>query len=76
MVDVFDEGDYLRVIVELPGVEERDIQLKAVGDILEIAAHTRDRKYQKEVLLPSAVDPDSLASSYRNGVLEIRLPKQ
>ena len=76
LVDVFDEGDYLRVIVELPGVEERDIQLKAVGDILEIAAHTRDRKYQKEVLLTSAVDLERLASSYRNGVLEIRLPKQ
>lgn len=76
LVDVLDEGDQLVVIAEIPGVEEKDIQLKAEGDILEIAASGKDRKYQKEVLLPSAVDSASLESSYRNGVLEIRLQKK
>lgn len=76
LVDVLDEGECLVVIAELPGVEEKDIQVKVEGDILEIVASGRDRKYQKEVLLPTPVDPESLESSYRNGVLEIRLAKK
>lgn len=76
LVDVLDEGERLVVIAELAGIEEKDIHLKVEGDILEIVASSKDRKYQKEVLLPSAVDPESLESSYRNGVLEIRLAKR
>lgn len=76
LVDVLDEGDHLQVIVELPGIEEKDIRLKVHGDILEMTASTQDRTYEKEVLLPLAVDPESLESSYRNGVLEIRLVKR
>ena len=76
LVDVLDEGDSLVVIAELPGVEESDINLAVEGDILEITASARDRKYQKEVLLPTPVDPESLESSYRNGVLEINMAKR
>ncbi len=76
LVDVMDEGDRIVVIAELPGVDEKDIQLKVEGDILEIVASGKNRKYQKDVLLPSTVDPESLESSYRNGILEIRLAKK
>ncbi|MFQ5827408.1 MAG: archaeal heat shock protein Hsp20 [Dehalococcoidia bacterium] len=76
LVDVLDEGDHLTVIVELPGVEEGDIKMKVEGDILEVSASSGGRKYHKEVLLPSAVEPGSLKSSHRNGVLEISLAKQ
>ena len=76
LVDVLDEGDYLLVIVELPGVEKQGIHMDIEGDMLEITAEAKDRKYRKEVLLPSPVDQGSLESSYRNGVLEIRLVKR
>jgi HSP20 family protein len=76
LVDVMDEGDHLVVIAELPGIEEQNIQLKAEGDILSISASTRDRSYQKEVLLPWAVGLETLESSYRNGILEIRITRQ
>lgn len=75
IVDVLDEGERLVIIVELPGIEEKDIHLQIEGDILEVTT-TGQRKYQKEALLPSAVKPESLESSYRNGVLEIRLAKK
>jgi HSP20 family protein len=75
LVDVLDEGDHLAVIAELPGVDEKDIRVTVEGDIVEIVATTGDRSYQKEVLLPAAAAA-SLESSYRNGVLEIRLAKQ
>ena len=76
LMDVFDEGERVLVIAELPGIEEKDVRLSVNGDILDVAASTRDRKYHKEVLLPASVDPESLESSYRNGVLEIRLAKE
>ena len=75
LVDVLDEGDRVLVVVELPGVEEKDIQLRVAGDILEVSAAGRDRKYHKEVLLSALVDAGSLESAYRNGILEVRLAK-
>ena len=76
IVDVFDEGERLVVIAELPGVEESDIHLEVKDDILDLSAEAKDRKYSKEVLLPSSVDAKSLETSYKNGILEIRLRKR
>lgn len=76
LVDVLDEEDQVVVIAELPGLEEQDIHLNLEGDILEIAASNQERKYLKAVLLPAAVDPKSLETNYRSGVMEIRLTKQ
>lgn len=76
LVDVLDEGDRVVVLAELPGVEDKDIHLEVKGDILELTAEARDRKYSKELLLPSEVDADTVESSYRNGILEIKLMKR
>ncbi len=76
IVDVFDEGERLVVIAELPGVDEDDIHLEVKDDIIDLAAEAKDRKYSKEILLPSAVDPDSMQSTYKNGILEIGLKKK
>jgi len=76
LVDVIDEGDHLLIIAELPGVQSEDISIEVKGDILELKAEAKDRKYGKEALLPSPVDADSLKSSCKNGVLEIKLKKR
>jgi len=76
IVDVFDEGEKVVVITELPGVEESNVHLEVKDDILNLSAEAKDRKYSKEVLLPSPVDADSMESSYKNGVLEIKLRKK
>ncbi len=76
LVDVLDEGERVVVLAELPGVEEKDIHLEVKDDILELTAEARDRKYSKEVLLPSEVEADTMESSYRNGILEIKLMKR
>ncbi len=75
LVDVFDEGGYVLVVAELPGVADAGIQVEVKDDILTLHAEGRDRKYFKEVLLPAVVDPASLRQSYQNGVLEVRLDK-
>lgn len=75
MVDVFDESDHLLVVAELPGVEAGDIRFEVKEDVLNLSATRGDHKYRKEVLLASEVHAQAATSRYRNGVLEIKLPK-
>lgn len=75
IVDVFDEKDHILVIVELPGISEENVKINLEGDILKLSAENKERKYAKEVLLPSKVKKESMKSSYKNGMLEIKLEK-
>ena len=75
MTDVFDEKEEVKIYAEMPGVNEADIKVEIKGDILDIAARTGDRKYHKEVLLPVPVKAEMLTSSFKNGMLEIRIKK-
>ena len=63
MIDVFDEQDHILVIAELPGVSENEIKIEVAGDILNLIASDKDRKYAKEILLPGKVKPDSAKTS-------------
>jgi len=65
----------VRVIAELPGVEKEDIDLRATETSLTISAESQHRKYYKELRLPTPVNPKSAKATYRNGVLEVSLPK-
>jgi len=76
IVDIFDEEEHILVIAELPGVSEGQIKIEIAGDILNLTASNRDRKYAKEILLPSKVKPQPVKSSYKNGILEITLEKE
>jgi len=76
IVDVFNEVDHILVIAELPGVTEEKIKVEVAGDILNLTATDTDRKYAKEILLPSKVKPSSLKTAYQNGILEIKLEKE
>ena len=73
--DVFDEKEEIRIYAEMPGVNSEDIKLDLKGDILEITAETGERKYRKEILLPAKVKPETLSSSYKNGILEAKIKK-
>jgi HSP20 family protein len=75
ITDVFDEDKEIRIYAEMPGVNEADIKLDLKEDILDISAQTGDRKYHKEILLPSKVQADTMTSSYNNGILEIKVKK-
>jgi len=76
LVDVMESNGEVRVIAELPGVEKKDIKLHGTETTLTISVDTPQRKYYKEVELPVEVDPKKAKSSYKNGVLEVSLPKK
>lgn len=74
-LDVFEEENHLKVIGDMPGVNEEDIKHELRGDkTLRIYTETA-RRYEKEIKLPWPVNPN-IALSYKNGVLEITLTKK
>ncbi|MCX6683908.1 MAG: Hsp20/alpha crystallin family protein [Methanoregula sp.] len=74
IVDVFDEADRLQVIVELPGVEEKDISIELKNSTLLLTAGKGERKYKKEIDLGVPVKGEP-KKQYKNGILEINLKK-
>jgi len=76
LVDVIETDGEIRIIAELPGVEKKDIKLYGTEDTLTISVDTPERKYYKEVKLPSKVDTKKTKASYKNGVLEVTLKKR
>ncbi|MCW4006821.1 MAG: Hsp20/alpha crystallin family protein [Candidatus Bathyarchaeota archaeon] len=75
LVDVVDTEQAIRVVAELPGVEKTDIKLHGTEDSLEITVDTEAYKYHKELDLPATVKVKEAKSTYKNGVLEVVLPK-
>jgi HSP20 family protein len=75
LVDVVETNGEVRVVAELPGVEKSDIKLHGTEDAIDISVDTPHYKYYKEVQLPSKVRIKEAKSTYKNGVLEVAIPK-
>lgn len=76
LADVIDAEGEVRVLVELPGTEKDEIKLSGTDDKLTISVDTPERKYFKEVKLPAKVETEKAISKYKNGVLDITVPKK
>ena len=72
IVDVFEEGDIIRIVAELPGADAETVTCTLRGDQLDIRSDGA-QLYARTVALPASVDAASLAQSCRNGILEVRL---
>jgi len=70
--DVFDEDKEIVVVMELTGVKEDQIQVRAEGNQLVVTAGDRP---PWEIALPAPVNRREIARCYRNNVLQIRLGK-
>ncbi len=73
-VDIFDEKNYLKIIAEIPGVDEKDIKLNLQGDKLTISTDIPDRRYHQELKLP-CVPKGKIEKIYKNGILEVKIQK-
>jgi HSP20 family molecular chaperone IbpA len=72
LTDVFEQSDATKIFVEMPGEEEEDIRLKLTEDNIEI----KGKKFRKIIGLPNKhADKKGVSSKYKNGVLEITIPK-
>jgi len=90
-VDIYETGDEVVVVMELAGIQEEDIELTVDRNTLVIRGQRQEPRsgpprlyhhmeicygpFQRELLLPSLVDAEAARVSYRDGMLEITLPK-
>jgi HSP20 family protein len=90
-IDVVETDREVIARAEMPGLEKENIKINLTEDRLEISAETKQEEEKKEkgyvyreirsgsyyraIALPSSVDPNNAQASYKNGILEIKIPK-
>ncbi|MHB9024003.1 MAG: Hsp20/alpha crystallin family protein [Armatimonadota bacterium] len=90
-VDVLDRENEIVIRAEMPGIDKENIQLQAMPEALQIRAETRKESeekgenylrrerrmgvFQRIVPMPAEIKPDAVKAHYKDGVLEITLPK-
>lgn len=77
LVEVNEEKDHITVIAEMPGIEKKDIEIKATSHSLTISSRSNaiGRNYYKDIELPAMIDSNVAKARYQNGILEIQLKK-
>ena len=91
LIDVAETDEGLTVTAELPGMEEKDIEVDLTNNVLTLKGekkseteekkadyHFRERSYgsfQRSVAVPFEVDPDTVEAGFAKGVLTITLPR-
>lgn len=91
VVDIIEQGDDLVICAELAGLEQDDVDISIENNTLvlrgerkrktefdERDAHRLERTFgvfTRSFTLPKTVDSDRISASYKNGVLELTLPK-
>lgn len=71
IIDVFEEKEHISVIAELPGVEEKELDIKLKDNILEISAGD----YSKIITLPSAAR-SIIGRTYKHGILQLKIERE
>ncbi len=74
VIDVFDEGDCISVVAQMPCVKEEDIDLKIIDNILTITARTSEGEIERDISVSDGSDIKE--ASFKNGILEIKIKKE
>lgn len=90
-VDITESDKEFRVTAELPGMDEKDLEVSYVEGLLTIKGEKREEHeeqrgdsyrserqfgaFERTIPLPSGVNPDKAKASFKKGVLSITLPK-
>jgi len=91
-VDIYETENEVVLTAEIPGIEEKDIEIKVEDSTLTLRG---ERKFEKETkeenyhrieraygsffrsfTLPTYVDQDRIEAQHENGVLKIHMPKR
>ncbi|NOX79508.1 MAG: Hsp20/alpha crystallin family protein [Deltaproteobacteria bacterium] len=88
--NLYDAGDHLEVRVELPGITVQDLNVKVLGNSLEISGERKsltpegysvhrlergEAGFSRRFTLPVEVQADQVEAILQNGILSLRLPK-
>ena len=90
-VNVAENDKAYEITAELPGMDEKDVELKVADGMLTIKGEKTEEKqekkkdyfvserhfgsFQRSFRVPNAVDADKIDAHFKNGVLTVTLPK-
>jgi HSP20 family protein len=88
---MFEEGDHLVIKAELPGMKKEDLNIDLKDDVITISGEKKseektERKdfhrvertfgsFTRRLRLPVEIKADKVEASFKDGVLEIKMPK-
>ncbi|GAB4364261.1 MAG: Hsp20/alpha crystallin family protein [Calditrichia bacterium] len=91
-VDVEETDRDVRISAELPGIDEKDIDISISDDVLTLKGEKKQEReekgstfyrmersygsFRRDIPLPSEVDPDKAEAVFKRGVLTIKVPKK
>jgi HSP20 family molecular chaperone IbpA len=91
-IDIAETGEFFEITAELPGVDEKNIEIKVVDGVLTIMAEKQEKKYEKGKDLhlsersfgsfqrafhvSGGVDIDGIEATFERGILTVSLPKR
>lgn len=91
-VDVHEEPERFAVLVDVPGVEPKDIEITAEKGVLTVRGERhastetdssayrrlerRSGKFLRRFTLPDSANLDAISAKHTHGVLEVTIPKQ
>ena len=91
-VDVYEDEHQVTLKIEVPGIDEKDIDVQVENNTLTVHGERKIEKEEKEenyrrverqygsftrtFTLPTTVDTESVTATYDKGVLKIALPKK
>ncbi len=75
LIDIFQENSYIIVVAEIVGFNKETLKISVKDQKLTLSAKSKDRRYYKSLNLPKVVIPSIVHTTYKNGVLEIKLKK-
>ena len=91
-VDIYEDEHTITLKLEVPGIDEKDIDVRVEGNTLTVHGERKIEKEEKEenfrrierqygaftrsFTLPSSVDPGQVSAHYDKGVLKINLAKK
>jgi len=73
--DLLTEEDQLQLIVELPGVEKKEVAVSSKESTIIVSTTNSQYKYKLEVPLPFKILPKKVKATFKNGILELKLLK-
>ncbi|WP_457093408.1 Hsp20/alpha crystallin family protein [Microvirga sp. P5_D2] len=91
VVDLVEKPDRYEITAELPGMDEKNIEVKLSNEMLVIKGEKKEEKEEKEAnyymserrygsfqrafRLPEGINTDKIEAGFKNGVLTVALPK-
>ncbi|TIO11085.1 MAG: Hsp20/alpha crystallin family protein [Mesorhizobium sp.] len=90
-MDLVEKGEEYEITAELPGIDEKNVEIKLANRTLTIKGEKTEEKeekdkdyylserrygsFQRSFQLPEGVDADKIDASFAKGVLTVKLPK-